>query len=343
MTDDFARIPEDHLDRRPAPAKKLRLLEQVRRRLRSRRYSTRTEQAYVDWIRRYIIFHDRKHPRQMGEAEVGAFLSHLALDRHVAPSTQNQALHALVFLYQHVLRLPIGFSGEVARAREHRRIPVVLSQGEVRVILSQLKGTPRLVALLLYGSGLRLNECLTLRVKDLDFERNEITVRAGKGDKDRRVPLPKTAEPTMRAHLKKVERLFYLDRQNGISLPPLPGALSEKFPNAMREWKWQWVFPAARVHRGRNGEPPCRYHTHHSNIQRAFADAVRAAQVNKHATCHTLRHSFATHLLECGKDIRTIQELLGHENVRTTMIYTHVLNRGGGVVSPADHLPALDG
>lgn len=340
MTDNVPRIPSAHLGRRAEPERRSRLLEQVRERLRTRRYSRRTEQAYVDWVRRFILFHDRRHPRGMGDQEIGAFLTHLAVDGHVAAPTQNQALHALLFLYRHVLNLPVGFAGVVQPAPHRKRIPVVLTPAEVGLLLSKMEGVPRLIATLLYGGGLRLTECLTLRVKDLDFERWEITVRSGKGDHDRRVPLPRTVAPELRAHLSVVERVFRRDQRNGICGAPLPGAMHRKHPNAEKEWRWQFVFPASRVHRARNGGPLRRFHVHPSSMDRALKAAVEASGIIKRASNHTLRHSFATHLLESGKDIRTIQELLGHRNLQTTMIYTHVLNSGGGVISPADHLPA---
>lgn len=316
-----------------------RLLERLRHKLQTRHYSRRTEQAYCQWVRRFVLYHERRHPMTMGEAEIGAFLTHLATDRHVSASTQNQALQAILFLYRHVLDQPVGVVGGVERAKRSRRLPVVLSVAEVRAILGQMAGMPRMCAMLMYGGGLRLLEGVSLRVKDVDFDRQEITIRAGKGNKDRRVPLPQTMVPALRRHLEGVQRQFRSDLRRGWHGAALPGALGRKFPNADREWAWQWVFPASRPYRDADMGVQRRHHLHESGVQRAFAMAVHAARISKRATCHSLRHSFATHLLESGQDIRTIQELLGHTDVRTTMIYTHVLNRGGlGVLSPMDRL-----
>lgn len=335
----FPRIPASHLGRRAEPARRLRLLERVRHRLRTRRYSRRTEEAYCDWIRRFILYHERRHPAEMSEPEVSAFLTHLAVDRRVSAATQNQALQALLFLYRHVMSKPLGLIHDVKRARVPRRLPVVLSHGEVRQLFLQLHGVPRLCAMLMYGGGLRLSECISLRAKDLDFDRAEITVLRGKGNKDRRVPFPRTAMPALRAQLLKVEQQFHRDLGHGMRGAPLPDALGRKLVNADRELAWQWVFPAARPYRDAEAGVFRRFHVHDTAIQRAVTTAVRAAGLTKRVTCHTLRHSFATHLLESGTDIRTIQELLGHTDLRTTMIYTHVLNRGGlGVRSPADLL-----
>ncbi|MGQ0713532.1 MAG: integron integrase [Gemmatimonadaceae bacterium] len=335
----YPQIPASHLGRTSEPERKLRLLERVRRRLRARGYSTRTETAYVDWIRRFIIFHDRRHPSQMGELEVAAFLGHLAVERSVSASTQNQALSAILFLYRYVLGQPVGYVAGVVRAKDRRRVPVVLSETEIRAVLGQLWGVSRLCATLLYGSGLRVAECLSLRVKDIDFHRGEILVRGGKGDKDRRVPLPVVVAPALRAHLRAVREQFHRDLRCGLRGAALPGALGRTRPNGDMDWSWQWVFPARRPYMEAGSKLRRRGHLHDTALQRAFATAVRAAGITKRATCHTLRHSFATHLLESGADIRTIQELLGHADVRTTMIYTHVLNHGTpGVRSPADRL-----
>jgi integron integrase len=261
------------------------------------------------------------------------------VERRVSPATQNQALQAILFLYRHVLSKPLGLIHDVKRARTPKRLPVVLSCAEVRELFLQLRGVPRLCAMLMYGSGLRLSEAISLRIKDLDFDRAEITVRGGKGNKDRRVPLPRTAMPALRAHLLKVERQFHRDLGHGLRGAPLPDALERKLANADRDLGWQWVFPAARPYRDAEKGVSRRFHVHDTAIQRAVKAAVRAAGLTKRVTCHALRHSFATHLLETGTDIRTIQELLGHTDLRTTMIYTHVLNRGGlGVRSPADRL-----
>jgi len=332
-------IPLSHLGRRSEPDRKFRLIERVRARMRASRYSPRTEQAYVDWIRRYVLFHGRRHPRNLGEAEVAAFLTNLAVAGKVSPSTQNQALHALLFLYRHVLRTPMVVAGDVVMARRGRRLPVVLSIREVKLVLVEMRGVPRLCATLMYGSGLRLSECVSLRVKDIDFDRAEITVRCGKGDKDRRVPLPRLAVPALRSHLERRQRDFAVDLRHGVAGSKLPDALSRKIPSAERDWRWQYVFVASRTYVEARTGIRRRHHLHETVLQRQFANAVRASGINKRATCHTLRHSFATHLLESGSDIRTIQELLGHSDVRTTMIYTHVLNKGGlGVQCPADRL-----
>jgi integron integrase len=275
----------------------------------------------------------------MGEQEISVFLNHLATEGHVSAATQNQALHALLFLYRHVLGRDMGLIPGITAAKRGRRLPVVLSVGEVRSILTRMRGVPRLCASLMYGSGLRLSECTQLRVKDIDFDRGEITVRAGKGDKDRRVPLPKLASPALRVQLERMQKQFERDLRSGVMGAALPGALDRKLQNADREWSWQYVFPATRTYLERETGKRRRHHIHESAIQRAVGEAVRASGIAKRATCHSLRHSFATHLLENGSDIRTIQELLGHSSLQTTMIYTHVLNRGGlGVQSPADRL-----
>jgi integron integrase len=314
-------------------------MERLRHRLRTRRYSARTEQAYCDWVRRFVLYHERRHPLEMGEPEIAAFLTHLASDRGVSAATQNQALQAILFLYRHVLVKPIGLVDGVERAKRGRRLPVVLSVSEVRAVLSEMRNVPRLCAALMYGGGLRVLECVSLRVKDLDFDRSEITVRSGKGDKDRRVPLPRTVVPVLRSHLKHVGAGFRRDLADGLRGAELPGALGAKLPMADRDWSWQYVFPASRPYQEAVTGIKRRHHLHETVLQRAFAAAVRASGISKRATCHSLRHSFATHLLESGSDIRTIQELLGHSDVRTTMIYTHVLNRGGmGVRSPFDAL-----
>jgi integron integrase len=316
-----------------------RLLDQVRAACRVRHLSPRTEDAYVAWIRKFILFQQKRHPATMGSREVAAFLSSLATTRHVSASTQNQALNALLFLYRVVLDRDLAPLPGVARAHTPLRLPVVLTRDEVRRVLSALDGVPRLVAGLLYGAGLRLLECLELRVKDIDFQRQEITVRRGKGGKDRVSVLPSTLVQPLRAHLAGVRSTHEADLARGLGRVVLPDALRAKYPNADRSWAWQFVFPAARICRDPTLGAPTRFHLHESAIQRAVTEAVRRAGIPKRASCHTLRHSFATHLLEDGYDIRTIQELLGHADVSTTMIYTHVLNRGGrGVRSPADSL-----
>jgi integron integrase len=313
------------------------LLGAVRLELRTRHYSRRTEQAYVAWIRRFVRHHGGRHPRALDEPHVREYLAHLAVDRKVSASTQSQALAAIQFLYRDVLRRPIGFVTGVPRAKRREHLPVVLTRSEVRALIEQLHGTKRIMALLLYGAGLRLNECLSLRVKDLDFEMRQIVVRGGKGDKDRVTMLPASVEPTLHAQLEKVRTLHARDVAAGGGEVELPGALARKLPEAARDWGWQWVFPAASRYRDSETGAMRRHHAHPSVLQRAVHEAGVRALLTKRATCHSLRHSFATHLLEDGYDIRTVQELLGHKDVSTTMIYTHVLNRGGrGVRSPAD-------
>lgn len=313
-----------------------RLLPRMRHLLRMRRYSRRTEAVYLRWVKRYVEFHGRRHPKEMAEEEVSAFLSSLAVDGEVSAGTQNQALAALLFLYRHVLGVRIVLGGDVVRAKRPRRVPVIMTPEEVWSVLNALDGPCRVAALLMYGSGLRLMECLTLRVKDLDFSAREVTVRAGKGNKDRRTMMPESAIPELMVHLRWVRKLYALDLERDWPGVPLPEGLSRKYPNAGREWSWQWVFPASRVYADAEGKRR-RHHLHETVLQRAVHDAVRVADLTKRATCHTFRHSFATHLIQAGYDIRTVQELLGHTDVRTTMIYTHVLNRGGyGVRSPAD-------
>ncbi len=316
---------------------KPRLLDQVRQACRLRHYSLRTEEAYIHWVRRFILFHGKRHPQQLGAAEINAFLTHLAVEGHVAASTQNQAFSALLFLYQKVLQVDPGQIAGVVRAVRPKRLPVVLSQEDVQRVLAELTGTYRLIGLLLYGSGLRLLECLRLRVKDLDFGRNEITVRQGKGDKDRRTMLPLSVKPDLAAHLQRVEQLHQRDLAAGLGRVWLPDALERKYPHAAVEWPWQWVFPSAVLSIDPRTGVRRRHHAHEGSVSRAVTQAVRRAGLSQRATSHSFRHSFATHLLEAGYDIRTVQELLGHEDVSTTMIYTHVLNRGGlGVKSPLD-------
>jgi integron integrase len=315
-----------------------KLLDRVRAAVRVRHYSRRTEEAYVAWIRRFIVFHGKRHPSEMGGDEIGKYLTDLAVNRNVSASTQNQALSALLFLYRQVLHVDPGTIDHVAHAHSPMHVPVVLSIDEVRAVLAQLTGTPWIVALL-YGAGLRLQECLELRVKDLDFDRHQILVRRGKGQKDRRTMLPTSVESRLTAHLEHVQRRHQRDLSDRLGRVVLPAALDRKYPNAATEWGWQFVFPAARICRDPRFGPPSRYHVHESVIQRAVTAGVRRAGLAKRVSCHTFRHSFATHLLESGYDIRTVQELLGHADVSTTMIYTHVLNRGAlGVRSPADRL-----
>ena len=315
-----------------------RLLARLRAALRVRHRSPRTEEAYVAWVRRYVRFHAGVHPSAVGSPGVARFLSALA-EQGVSASTQNQALAALLFLYREVLGEPLAAVEGVVRARRPHRLPVVLSRAEVRLVLAQLTGPAGLVARLLYGGGLRLLEALTLRVQDVDLAGGEILVRGGKGDKDRRTVLPTSAAGPLARHLRRVGRLHARDLAGGGGAVALPGALAVKYPNAARAWGWQWVFPATRTYRDTATGALRRHHLHESAVQRAVHEAVLRAGIAKPATCHTFRHSFATHLLETGYDIRTVQELLGHADVSTTMIYTHVLNRGGrGVRSPADGL-----
>jgi integron integrase len=318
---------------------KPRLLAQVKGHMRARHLSPRTERVYLGWIVRYIRYHGMRHPTELGEREIVAFLTHLAAEQDVSRSTQMQALSALLLLYREILVIPVGDLRRVLRSASPTRLPAVLSRGEVRALLDQLHGTTRLIALLLYGAGLRLMECLTLRVKDLDFARGEIRVRRGKGGKDRVTMLPQSARGALEKHLERVRALHTRDLQDGAGRVALPTALERKAPAWGTDLSWQWVFPASRRFRDPGTGQARRHHVHETAVQRAMQRAVREAGIAKRATCHTLRHSFATHLLEDGYDIRTLQELLGHTDVSTTMIYTHVLNRGRlGVRSPADRL-----
>ncbi|GAA4861354.1 integron integrase [Luteimonas vadosa] len=312
-------------------------MEEVRRKIRFRHYSLRTERAYVGWIWRFILANGRRHPRELGAPEVEAFLTRLAVEGRVAASTQNQALSALLFLYKEVLGLDLPWMQEVVRAKRPQRIPTVLSRGEVQAVLAQMDGRPWLVASLLYGTGMRLMECLRLRVKDVDFARNEITVRNGKGGKDRRTVLPASLVEPLQRELERVTVLHQRDLQAGFGAVYLPHALSRKYPNAAREPGWQYVFPA----KSRSADPRSgterRHHCDDAVLTRALKRGCREAGIVKPVSAHTLRHSFATHMIEAGYDIRTVQELLGHADVATTQIYTHVLNRGaGGVLSPLD-------
>jgi len=314
-----------------------KLLDDVHDAIRVRHYSRRTERAYVGWIRRYVRFHGLRHPAEMGADEVTAFLSDLAVNRRVGASTQNQALSALLFLYKHVLEVDLPWLDGVVRAKRPQRLPAVLTRAEVQELLAQLRGPAWLVASLLYGSGLRLLECLQLRVQDVDPVRSELTVRDGKGAKDRITLLPEILDGPMKEQLEHARTVHRKDLAAGGGAVALPGALARKYQSADREWSWQWVFPATRTYVDRVTGRRMRHHLHESVVQREVRSAVVRAGLTRRASCHTLRHSFATHLLEAGYDIRTIQELLGHKDVSTTMIYTHVLNRGGrGVRSPLD-------
>ena len=330
------------------PNPKVRLYDQCREVLRFHHYALRTEEAYLQWIRRYLKFHRSadwtgpqqgwRHPKEMGSAEVREFLTHLALRSDVAASTQNQALNALVFLYEQVLQSPLGDLSEAARVTRPPRLPAVLTHEETQRVLAALKpGTNGLIIRLLYGTGMRLMECLRLRIKDVDFARGRIIVREGKGDKDRVTMLPDKLKLELQRHLERVKLLHEQDVAEGFGGVYLPHALARKYPNAEREWGWQWVFPSARRSNDPRSDAVRRHHVHELSVQREMKEAVGLAKLSKPATCHTLRHSFATHLLEAGYDIRTIQELLGHEDVATTQVYTHVMNKPGiGVRSPLD-------
>jgi integron integrase len=316
-----------------------RLLDRVREANRLRHGSRSTEKSYIGWIRRFILFHGKRHPAEMGAPEVAQFLSSLAVEGRVAASTQNQALSALLFLYRYVLHQELPWLEDVVRARRPKHLPIVLTRDEMRAVIVKLDGTPRLMAGLLYGSGLRLLECARLRVQDIDFAMNQIVVRDGKGAKDRVTVLPNVAKEPLTRHLLKVKRQHEADLAFGAGWVELPWALARKYPNAGREWPWQWTFPATRFYVDQATGQRRRHHLHESVLQRAVLDAVRRAGLSKRAAPHTFRHSFATHLLEDGRDIRTVQELLGHNDVSTTMIYTHVLNRGpSAVTSPADRV-----
>lgn len=314
-----------------------KLLDQVRERLRLKHYSYRTEQSYVGWLRRFILFHGKRHPRELGAPEVTAFFTHLAVKSNVAAATQNQALSALLFLYKEVLGIELPWLDGIERAKRPKRLPVVLSRAEINRLLAQLDGTHALMARLMYGTGMRLMECARLRVKDLDFEAREIVVREGKGGKDRVTMLPDALASALQDHLRRVRTLHDADCERGIGGVYPPDALARKYPRAGMEWGWYWLFPARGLSTDPRSRVERRHHVHEQALQRAVKAAARAAGIAKPATTHSLRHSFATHLLESGYDIRTVQELLGHSDVSTTMIYTHVLNRGGrGVVSPLD-------
>jgi len=319
------------------PNPKARLLDQVREVMRLKHYSLRTEQTYIQWIKRFIFFHQKRHPREMGAPEVKAFLTDLAVRHRVAASTQNQGLNALVFLYQKVLDLSLGEIGEYARAKRPQRLPVVLTREEVQRLLAATKDTYQLMARLLYGTGMRLMECIRLRVKDVEFERNQLIVREGKGQKDRVTVLPSSIKPALQDHLARIKLRHEQDLKEGYGQVYLPNALAQKYPVADREWGWQWVFPSAKRSVDPRSGRERRHHIQEVGLQRAVKEAVRLSGINKPASCHTLRHSFATHLLESGYDIRTVQELLGHKDVSTTMIYTHVMQQPGiGVRSPLD-------
>lgn len=316
-----------------------RLLDQVRLAIARRHYSPRTEETYVHWIKRFIYFHDKRHPREMGQAEVTAFLNYLARERDVAASTQNQALSTILFLYKEVLNQPLPWLDGLERAKRPARLPTVLSVAEVQRMLTSMEGVKWLMGSLLYGAGLRLRECLKLRVKDVDFDYRQILVRDGKGGKDRVTMLPESTIEPLREHLKRVRVLHNADLANGYGDVELPDAIARKYPRAPYEWGWKFVFPSHKLSTDPRSGAIRRHHVYENYLIRGVKEAARAAGIAKHVSCHTLRHSFATHLLQSGQDIRTVQELLGHSDVSTTMIYTHVLNRGGrGVTSPLDKL-----
>ncbi|MBL3601312.1 MAG: integron integrase [gamma proteobacterium endosymbiont of Lamellibrachia anaximandri] len=316
---------------------KLRLLDRVRHKIRVKHYSIRTEQAYVDWIRRFILYHGKRHPEQMGAREIEAFLSHLAVDRNVAASTQNQALSAILFLYRDVLEKDLPWLENVTRAKKPQRVPVVLSNEEVQSVLLHLEGTHLLMASLMYGSGLRLMECVRLRIMDVELSGRQLVVRNGKGGKDRVTLLPDSLQNPLKVQIGRVRALHRQDIVSGFGAVYLPFALDRKYPNAPKEWAWQYVFPSADLSKDPRSGETRRHHIGEQSIQRAVKQAVRKSNIEKPASCHTLRHSFATELLTAGYDIRTIQELMGHKDVRTTQIYTHVIGCGGqGVRSPLD-------
>lgn len=315
-----------------------KLLDQVRSALRVKHYSYETEKSYIKWIYRYICFHNKKHPQELDESDISQFISYLATTQKVSASTQNQALCAIVFLYKEVLKKDPG-NFDLVWAKKSRRIPVVFSKQEIADILKQLSGVHWILAMLMYGSGMRRMECLRLRVKDIDFAYNQITVRSGKGDRDRVVPLPQAVKNPLANHLKKVGIQHEKDLKAGYGSVELPDALEKKYRNADKNREWQYVFPAHRISKDPRTGIERRHHLYESVIQKSVKSAIRKAGIHKHGSCHSLRHSFATHLLEDGYDIRTVQELLGHKHLETTMIYTHVMNKGGlAVRSPADNL-----
>lgn len=329
-------MPEKPTER-PTP-KEPRLLDRLRDAIQARHYSPRTAQAYVHWARRFILFHGKRHPDLMGGPEVRSFLTYLAVSRGVAPSTQNQALGAILFLYRQVIGREVTGLSDLIRAKRRHREPVVLSREEIATILRYLRGMPYLATVLMYGAGLRLMECLNLRIQDIDFDRGEIMVRQGKGAKDRRTILPEGAVPLFRTHFDQLKLNHEAESKAGRGAVFLPDGLEKRQPEAATDWAWQWVFPATRVHVSPRG-PSRRHHFHETAVQRAFALALLRSRIPKRASCHTLRHSFATHLLEASYNIRVIQQLMGHKDVSTTMIYTHAMARGPqGVRSPLDGL-----
>jgi integron integrase len=321
----------------PSTQKGKKLLDQLRDAIRAKHYSHRTEQTYLDWCKRYILYHNKRHPAEMGVPEIQAYITYLAIDRNVAASTQNQALSAILFLYRNVLIKDIEFPTDVIRAKKPQRLPTVLTKTEALAVIGRMQGVPKLMAQLLFGSGLRLMECLRLRVKDIDFANRQIIVRDGKGENDRAVPLPESIRLDLQVHTQKVKSLHQRDLQEGYGEVHLPYALERKYPNASREPGWQYLFPAKQRSVDPQTGKTMRHHVNESVLQRAIKQSVRLAKIDKPVSPHTFRHSFATHLLQNAYDIRTVQELLGHKDVKTTMIYTHVLQRGGlAVKSPLD-------
>ena len=319
-----------------------RLMDQIRAAIRTRHYSLRTEEAYCHWVKRFILFHGKRHPSEMGEVEITAFLTELAVERNVAASTQNQALAAILFLYKQVLGRDLDWMDSIVRAKRPRYLPVVLTRNEVRLLLGVVRGTNRLIAWLLYGAGLRLTEALRLRVQDVDFGMKQLVVRSGKGDKDRVTVLPGKLAPDLKAHLQRVKKLHAVDLKRGLGSVYLPFALARKYPGAEFEWKWQYVFPSSAISADPISGVRRRHHAHEGNLSRALKQAAREVSLHKRVSSHVLRHSFATHLIEDGYDIRTVQELLGHADVKTTQIYTHVMQLAGfGVRSPLDMLAVV--
>jgi len=315
-----------------------KLLDIVRTELRTRHYSIRTEKAYLGWIKRFILFHNKQHPSNLGTSEIRSFINYLAIKKKVSASTQNQALQSILFLYKQILKTEVGWIEEIKRVERIRHIPVVFSRKEAKIILSNMKGVTRLIASLLYGSGLRLNECLRLRIKDIDFDYKQIIIRDGKGEKDRRTTLPLSLVRALQKQIKRVKAIHQGDLKKGFGKAPLPYALSQKYPNAGKEFGWQFLFPAENLSYDEKQKFKFRYHIHSSTIQKAIKEALKKSEINKAGSPHTFRHSFATHLLDSGQDIRTVQELLGHKSVKTTMIYTHVLKTVMGVKSPLDNI-----
>lgn len=319
-------------------SKKPKLLDQVRTELSTNHYSKRTQEAYISWIKRFILFHNKRHPKEMGAEEIKQFISHIATNQQVSSSTQNQALNAILYLYKNVIKKEIKFVEGFGYVKRIRHLPVVFSREESTKVLNQLDGTIQLVVQLLYGTGMRLSEGLSLRVKDIDFDEKRITVRDGKGEKDRITLLPEKLFEPLKDHIRKVRNLHTRDLREGLGATILPYALERKYPNAAKEFAWQYVFPAKGLVFDRERKQKFRYHIHESVIQKAVRNAILKSGINKQVSVHTFRHSFATHLLESGVDIRTIQELLGHSSIRTTMVYTHVMNKFKGVRSPLDSI-----